>query len=68
MINQTFEVKATRAIQEHLNRNPRVVSYIEIDGGAAFEVDYKGYRSCPALIRCEARALGLDELAPRGED
>lgn len=65
-MQEEFETKASQLVQEHLNRNPRVVGYRDAEpDGNWFAVTYDPTAKCPPLIVAEARALGLTALAGR---
>jgi len=62
-VHLEFETKANPLIQNHLNRNPRVIGYRDIEpGGNWFVVAYDPTAECPALLTHEADTLGLTAL------
>ena len=58
-----LETAANPEVQRHLDRNPGVIAYREINGGTEFEVDYNPQTPVPAIIAAEAKSLNLPELA-----
>lgn len=55
------ETPATALVQQHLNRNPRVVSYKYSKCASVFEVEIDTKRAIPRIVSAEARALNLDD-------
>jgi hypothetical protein len=61
-MTKTIEIKATAMVQEHLNRDPRVICYRDSArwGDGMFEVDYDPYIACPVSLKINARQLGIE--------
>ena len=61
-MTKTIEIKATAMIQDHLNRDPRVISYRDSGrwGDGIFEVDYDPHIACPVSLKITARQLGIE--------
>jgi hypothetical protein len=57
----TIEVPASPLVQEHLNRNPRVIGYSDSLRGPVFDVEIETSVKIPRLIAAESRALALAE-------
>lgn len=58
---KTIEIKATAMVQNHLDRDPRVISYRVSTrwGDGIFEVNYDPSIACPEIIKVNARQLGI---------
>ncbi len=59
-MTQTLEVLSSTFVEQHLNRNPRVLAFCGTD---VLSVDYDTSVPVTRIIAAEARELGLDELA-----
>lgn len=58
-----LEVLASPEVERHLNRNPRVISY---SGNDVLTVRFDSMIPLPAILRAEAKQLGLGELSNPG--
>ena len=64
-----MRIIATTMREQHLNRNPRVISfrtlilYNKTADDEVLVVEYDPHIAVPAFLAHEARALGLDEIS-----